>query len=157
MGRGMKMRKSGRKKEQVDSPESAGSPRHLWRGARGEVGITGSQPVAAGKLEFARKFRREMTSQGRTLWEALRRNQLEGLHFRRQQVIGGFVADFYCASGRLAIEIDGDSHLSRIEYDAERDRALAGMGIRTLRITNDAVDIDLERVLKRIAETALPS
>src|SRR5271163_300175 len=102
MGREMKMEKNGRK------TVGAGSPRHLWRGARGEVGITGSQPVAASKLELARKFRREMTSQERTLWESLRRNQLEGLHFRRQQVIGGFVADFYCASGRLAIEIDGD-------------------------------------------------
>src|SRR5271170_1055107 len=157
MGRGMKMGNIGRKTGQMDSPESAGSPRHLWRGVRGEVGITGSQSVAPDKLELARKFRREMTGQERILWKALRRNQLDGLHFRRQQVIGGFVADFYCASGRLAIEIDGDSHLSRVDYDADRDRALAGMGIRTLRVTNHEVDRDLERVLKRIAETASPS
>lgn len=148
------MEKSERKTEQMDSPESAGSPRHLWRGVRGEVGITGSQSVAPDKLELARKFRREMTRQERILWKALRRNQLDGLHFRRQQVIGGFVADFYCASERLAIEVDGDSHLSRVDYDADRDRALTQMGIRTLRITNDEVDADLERVLHRITETA---
>jgi len=65
------------------------------------------------------------------------------------------VVDFYCASSRLAIEIDGDSHLSSGEYDAERDRALAELGIRTLRITNDEVDGDLERVLGRIAKSAL--
>ena len=153
----MKMGKTGRKTQQTDSPESAGSPRHLWRGVRGEVGITGSQSVAQDKLELARKFRREMTGQERIIWKALRRNQLDGLHFRRQQVIAGFVADFYCASGRLAIEIDGDSHLSRIDYDADSDRALARMGIRTLRITNDEVDRDLERVLQRITETAAPS
>jgi very-short-patch-repair endonuclease len=151
----MKMGKGERKPKQ-DRPVSAGSPRHLWRGARGEVAITGSQSVAAEKLELARKFRREMTSQERILWQALRGNQLDGLHFRRQQVIAGFVVDFYCASRRLAIEIDGDSHLSRIEYDAERDLALAGMGIKTLRINNNEVDSDLERVLQRIAETTAP-
>jgi len=153
----MKMRKSGGKTEQIGSPDSADPPRHLWRGVRGEVGITGSQRVAPDKLELARKFRREMTNQERILWKALRKNQLDGLHFRRQQVIGGFVADFYCASARLAIEIDGDSHLSRVDYDADRDRALAQMGIRTLRITNDEVDADLERVLQRTTETTLPS
>jgi very-short-patch-repair endonuclease len=143
------------KNKQTHSPERAGSPRHLWRGARGEVGITGNQSVAPERLELARKFRREMTSRERTLWEALRANQLDHLHFRRQQVVKGFVVDFYCASSRLAIEIDGDSHLSSGEYDAERDRALAELGIRTQRITNDEVDGDLERVLGMIAKSAL--
>src|SRR5580698_1584237 len=95
------------KNKQTHSPERAGSPRHLWRGARGEVGITGNQSVAPERLELARKFRREMTSRERTLWEALRANQLDHLHFRRQQVVKGFVVDFYCGSSRLAIEIDG--------------------------------------------------
>jgi very-short-patch-repair endonuclease len=150
----MKMGKTGRKTTQTHSADVAGPPRHLWRGARGEVGITGNQPVAPEKLELARKFRRELTSRERSLWEALRGNQLDHLHFRRQQVVRGFVVDFYCASGRLAIEIDGDSHRSRGDYDAGRDRALAELGIRTLRITNDAVDRDLEAVLKRIAKAA---
>src|SRR5215472_1810842 len=132
--------------------QSGASPRHLWRGASGEVGMTGNQSVAPEKLELARNFRREMTPQERTLWEALRRNQLNGLHFRRQQVIQGFVVDFYCASARLAIEIDGDSHLSRRKYDDERDRALARMGITTLRIGNQRVERDLDAVLRRIVE-----
>jgi very-short-patch-repair endonuclease len=98
-----------------------------------------------------------MTSSERRLWDALRRNQLHGLHFRRQQVVAGFVVDFYCASSRLAVEVDGPSHLSSGEYDAERDSALARLGITTLRITNDEVDRDLERVLRRIAKIALHS
>ena len=130
------------------------SPRHLWRGVRGEVGITGGQSVVPEKLELARKLRRDMTPQERLLWESLRRNQLNGLHFRRQQVIAGFIVDFYCAAARLTVEVDGAYHLETEKYDAERDRALAEMGIQTLRISNQAVTADLPGVLRTIAEEA---
>ncbi|HYK65424.1 MAG TPA: DUF559 domain-containing protein [Patescibacteria group bacterium] len=150
-GKGKEKQRTGRNCE-MRLRQSGASPRHLWRGVRGEVGITGSQSVAPEKLELARNFRREMTPQERTLWEALRRNQLDGIHFRRQQVIRGYVVDFYCASARLAIEIDGDSHLSRREYDDERDRALAQVGITTLHINNREVEKDLDAVLRRIVE-----
>ncbi|MBK9210147.1 MAG: DUF559 domain-containing protein [Anaerolineales bacterium] len=69
--------------------------------------VTG-QHVTEYKLERARELRRDMTPAEKILWEELRRNKL-GVHFRRQQVIERFIADFYCHSASLVIEVDGDS------------------------------------------------
>jgi len=67
----------------------------------------------------ARSLRRTMTAPERALWSLLRRKHL-GLHFRRQHPIGPFVLDFYCASARLCVEIDGPAHADRGEADARR-------------------------------------
>jgi very-short-patch-repair endonuclease len=120
------------------------------------VKVTRNQFVTREKLELARDLRRRMTPQEKILWHALRNDALGALHFRRQQVIAGYVVDFYCASAKLAVEIDGYSHLQRIEYDAVRDRALSGMGITTLRVSNSDVDRNLDGVLKKIAERTSP-
>ena len=72
--------------------------------------IIRGQNVRADKLSIAKRLRREMTPAERALWRALRRNALDGLHFRRQQVIEGFIVDFYCDAVKLAIEIDGKPH-----------------------------------------------
>ena len=118
--------------------------------------VTRNQFVTREKLELARNLRRRMTPQEKILWHALRRDALAALHFRRQQVVAGYVVDFYCASAKLAIEIDGDSHLGTTDYDKIRDRALLELGIGTLRISNGDVDRDLDGVLRRIAERTSP-
>ena len=96
-----------------------------------------------------------MTPEERILWRALRNDALANLHFRRQQVISGYIVDFYCASAKLAIELDGAAHLARKDYDAERDRALSDLGIRTIRLQNKSVVEDLAAVLKKISKEAL--
>lgn len=106
------------------------------------------------KLERARNLRRNMTKGEQFLWRVLRNNSVAGLHFRRQQVIGGFIVDFYCASARLAVEIDGPIHERQRHSDAARDRALAENGIRTLRIGCDAVERDLAAVISEIVAAA---
>ncbi len=116
--------------------------------------ITRNQPVAPEKLLLAKQLRRAMTREEGILWSALRNNSLANLHFRRQQVVAGFVADFYCARARLVIEVDGDSHLGRAEYDSVRDRAFSELGIRTVRVCNEAVVTDLPGVLSRIVAEA---
>ncbi|MHB8778456.1 MAG: endonuclease domain-containing protein [Anaerolineales bacterium] len=50
--------------------------------------------------------RRDMTPAEKILWQELRANKL-GVHFRRQQVITGFIVDFYCHKAGLVIELDG--------------------------------------------------
>ena len=57
--------------------------------------IVTNQKVTAQKLQRAKELRREMTPAEKILWEELRANKL-GAHFRRQQVIAGFIVDFYC-------------------------------------------------------------
>jgi hypothetical protein len=52
--------------------------------------ITG-QKIDPAKLEQARTLRRNVTPAEKRLWAALRRNQLDGFHFRRQQIIDGFI------------------------------------------------------------------
>ena len=113
--------------------------------------ITSGQKVHPDKLAFAKQLRREMTPAERRLWRALRGNALDGFHFRRQQVIEGYIADFYCDSAKLAIELDGRVHQEQWQYDESRDRAISQLGIRVLRILNDAM-LDVEAVVVLMRE-----
>lgn len=122
-------------------------------GSPGKSGIVmGYHPPE--KRERARQFRRAMTAAETVLWQAVRANRLGGLPFRRQQVIDGFIADFYCHAAGLVVEVDGAVHATARDYDAERDRILAARGLRILRLTNDAVLHDLPACLARIRAAA---
>ena len=109
------------------------------------------QPVDSVKLRRAKELRRAMTEEERVLWRHLRTNRLGGLHFRRQQVIDGFIVDVYCHKAGLVVEVDGEVHARQAGYDRERDRVLAARGLRVLRFTNREVRTALAGVLARIA------
>jgi very-short-patch-repair endonuclease len=113
-------------------------------------GIVTGQKIFSAKAERARQLRREMTPAERLLWRELRRSSLKGLHFRRQQIIAGFIVDFYCHSGALVLEVDGSVHHSNDKSDAERDAILSSMGLRVLRVSNDEVMADVGVVLRKI-------
>lgn len=105
-------------------------------------------------------MRRSMTPAEKRLWAALRPNRLDGLHFRRQQIIDGFIVDFYCHAAALAVEVDGPVHDGQVEYDADRDRILQARGLHALRIRNEEVMQDRQGVLARIraiCHSRLPS
>ena len=108
------------------------------------------QKVTPIKVERAKELRRQMTQEEKILWQHLRGNRLNNLHFRRQQIIDGFITDFYCHAARLVIEVDGEIHQQQAEYDAERDRVLLARGLRLLRIKNEKVRQNLNSVLMRI-------
>jgi very-short-patch-repair endonuclease len=109
------------------------------------------QKVDQVKVQRAKELRRQMTREERILWQQLRTNRLQGFHFRRQQVIAGFITDFYCHAAGLVVEMDGGIHQQQAEYDAERDRVLAARGLRILRIRNIEILENLAGVLARIA------
>ncbi|MGE5250632.1 MAG: endonuclease domain-containing protein [Bacteroidota bacterium] len=115
--------------------------------------IIPGQPIARRKLERARELRRHMTAAERLIWQELRGNRL-GTHFRRQQIIGGFIVDFYCHQAELVIELDGGIHQSREqrEYDTQRDEVFREMGLRVLRLANEEVERDTGAVLNKIRE-----
>lgn len=80
-----------------------------------------------------------------------------GLRFRRQQIIGSFIVDFYCAQLRLAIELDGpiheqEGHRAR---DLERDSEIAAHGVRIIRIRNE--DLTAEHLLNLLDPFTTPS
>ena len=112
--------------------------------------VVKGQHVRKAKMERARVFRKEMTPAESRLWQAIRRQQLEGARFRRQQIIDGFIVDFYCPASALVVEVDGAAHDEQQEYDVARDQLLAARGIRIVRFSNNAVLNDLDRVLGRI-------
>src|SRR4051794_31065922 len=114
--------------------------------------ITG--PHRTEKREEARRMRREMTPAESMLWQHLRASRLNDLHFRRQQIIDGFIADFYCHAARLIVEVDGGIHDGTVAYDAERDRILAARDIHILRLPNARILHDLASCLNEIRAAA---
>ncbi|MDQ2688526.1 MAG: DUF559 domain-containing protein [Armatimonadota bacterium] len=112
--------------------------------------VTG-QRVTREKQDAARRMRRAMTPAEAHLWECLRGSRL-GAHFRRQQIIEGFIADFYCHSAALVVEVDGGIHQGQAEYDAERDRILLRRGLTILRLTNEEITTDRDAALARIRQ-----
>lgn len=91
--------------------------------------IIQGQAVTKEKLERAKELRREMTPTEKILWQELRANKL-GVHFRRQQIIAGFIVDFYCHQADLVIEVDGSVHDGQEQKgnDVEREKVLTEMG-----------------------------
>jgi very-short-patch-repair endonuclease len=112
--------------------------------------IVVGQHVDDCKRVRAKELRRAMTPEEYRPWQCLRRNALEGLHFRRQQPIDGFIADFYCHAAGIVVEVDGPIHDGRTAYDAERDRVIAARNLVVVRVTNAQVNHDIAGVLARI-------
>ena len=95
---------------------------------------------------LARELRKNMTTQERDLWyQYLRHHPLK---FTRQKVLGKYIADFYCASAKLVIELDGSQHYEDKGQEADRERTqfLRQYGIRVLRVLNNAVSQNLRGV-----------
>ena len=110
------------------------------------------QKVSRELQERAREFRRNMTPAERILWEKLRHNRLNGLQFRRQQVIDSYIVDFYCHSKALVVEVDGDIHDLQQDYDLERDSHLIARGFRVLRVSNNEVKENLSTAMQKISD-----
>ncbi len=103
----------------------------------------------------ARKLRRDLTLPEAMLWRELRKRPY-GLKFRRQHPAGPYVADFFCAAAKLAVEIDGIAHRmgDQAESDLVRDGFLAAAGVSTLRIAATDVLADVAAVVETVARTA---
>jgi very-short-patch-repair endonuclease len=114
--------------------------------------IVRGQSVSYEMHERAKKSRREMTPEEKILWKQLRTNKLNGLHFRRQQIIHVYIADFYCHEHALIVEVDGGIHERQTEYDTDREAYLVALGFRIIRFTNKEVNKGLKIVLHKIAE-----
>lgn len=106
----------------------------------------------------AQSLRRDPSPAERKLWFEFLRDL--PFKFTRQKPLGYYIADFYCASRQLVIEVDGDSHYtdSGQRYDATRNVRLELEGIRVMRVTNREVMHEFEGVCQRILDvlTRLP-
>jgi very-short-patch-repair endonuclease len=88
-------------------------------------------------------MRREPTEPEKRLWRALSASQL-GYKFRRQAVVGPFIADFLCPQKAFIVEVDGDTH--DIDTDRRRDAALGSRGFAVMHVTNADVMHNLDGV-----------
>lgn len=114
------------------------------------------------KREAAKELRANATEMERKRWALLRRKQLSGVRFRRQQPIGPYIADFFCSAAKLVVELDGDQHgLDRQRArDAARTAWLEARGYRVLRFSNGDVfgkpDVVLEGIWHAVQESGVP-
>lgn len=102
--------------------------------------------------QIVRNIRKEPTFSEKKLWMHLRNKQLDGIKFRRQHPVDGFIVDFYCPSARLAIELDGGVHVDseQASYDLLRQKELAEQGVKVIRFWNSEVDGKIDAVLQTI-------
>jgi len=114
-----------------------------------EEGVGGGGVLSHTLHQRARAMRNNPTEPEKRLWMALRGSRFAGFKFRRQDVIGQRIVDFFCPARGLVIEVDGDTHDS--EADAARDqRMLRQFGFETVRFTNADVLGNLGGCLERL-------
>lgn len=91
-------------------------------------------------LPNARKLRKEMTRHEKHLWYDFLRHYPVKIY--KQRIIGNYIVDFYCASAKLVIELDGSQHYTEdgMDSDAVRDEYMKGLGLKVLRFSNADID-----------------
>ena len=102
----------------------------------------------------AKEMRRAPSVQEKRLWSILRDRRLGDLKFRRQVVIGRYIADFVCMRHRLILEADGPHHAENAAHDAARDAWLRGQNFSVLRFPNSQIENRSHEVVAAILATA---
>ena len=105
----------------------------------------------------AKELRQNLTPAENKLWQDYLRTF--PLRVLRQRPINNFIVDFYCASLKLVIEVDGESHFTNegLIRDAERTRVLESYGLKVIRFSNDEVMNQFEGVCQNILEEIPPN
>lgn len=106
--------------------------------------------------DFAKRLRQNPTDAEKVLWEYLKGNQL-GQPFRKQHIIGEFIADFVCLPAHLIVEADGGYHqLPEQQVDDEtRTQWLNEQGFRVIRFTNEQILFDTDKVVEEIKKNII--
>ena len=101
-------------------------------------------------LDRAKELRREMTPQERKLWYCFLRRYPVKIY--KQRIIDSFIADFYCASARLVIEVDGSQHYTEdgMAYDTARTKCLEKYDLKVIRFSNREIDRKFQAVCNEI-------
>ncbi len=99
---------------------------------------------------FSQKLRRDMTKEERHLWYDFLR-QLP-VTVKRQHVIGSYIVDFYIASSKLVIELDGSQHYEDPSMDKVRDAYLNSLGLTVKRYSNSDINRQFSAVCEDILE-----
>ena len=115
-------------------------------------GETGKmKPYNKSNIPLAKNLRKNMTPWERKLWYEFLRDY--PVRFQRQKAIGNYIVDFYCASAKIVIELDGSQHYEDkgIKKDIIRDEYLKENGITVLRYSN----LDINKNFNSVCEDIL--
>jgi len=109
--------------------------------------------------QFAREMRNKPTEAEKMLWNILYNKGIDGHKFRRQHIIGNYIADFICLKSNLIIEVDGSIHQlpENQASDVERTKWLLSQGYRVIRFKNEEVLFEIEKVIERISANLVAS
>ena len=107
-------------------------------------------PKNNGLLNAARKLRKEMTPQELRLWYRFLRTYPVKIY--KQRIIGDYIVDFYCASAKLVIEVDGSQHYEEqgLNKDSERTSFLESLGLYVVRYSNRDINCKFKAVCEQI-------
>jgi very-short-patch-repair endonuclease len=108
--------------------------------------------------EFRKQLRQNLTPAEAFLWKHIKSRKFESKRFTKQHSIGQYIVDFYCASEKLIIELDGEVHNNpeAKEYDINRTKDLNALGFKIIRFENKMVFENLASVLKEIKDNFKP-
>ena len=98
----------------------------------------------------AKELRRNMTKEEKHLWYDYLKSY--PVQFNRQKIVGNYIADFYCKTANIIIEIDGAQHyeMDSLEYDKQRTKYFNEQGIEVIRFLNKDINYDFENTCKYI-------
>ena len=98
----------------------------------------------------SQSLRRNMTKEECHLWYDFLKELPVMVH--RQKVIGPYIVDFYIASAKLVIELDGSQHYdpSGQAADRQRDAYLRSLGLQVVRYSNADVNRNFRGVCEHI-------
>ncbi len=142
-------------KSEIDnSPPAEGCPPNGGRGGEvhNKVNERSSKnyfalPYNPALKERARALRKAGNLAEVLLWKQLKQPPFDYLDFDRQKIIGNYIVDFYCTNLNLVIEVDGESHDSKIEYDKKRDLYLKSLGLEVIHLTTKEVLQEMDGVV----------
>ena len=101
-------------------------------------------------IPLAKNLRKNATPQENHLWYDFLSKY--SVRFQRQKAIDNFIADFYCFSAKLIIEIDGSQHFTETgkKKDEFRTEILEGYDLKVIRFTNRQIDDNFRGVCEYI-------
>ena len=111
-------------------------------------------------LVHARSMRHQPVAPEKKFWSRVRDRHLGGHKFKRQVLIGSYIADFVCIERKLIVELDGGQHAERRVYDEKRDAFLRAQGFRVMRVWNidllENIDGVMDMVLSELDRSPSP-
>jgi len=102
--------------------------------------------------ENARALRRRTTDAEKLMWSKLRDRRLDGVKFKRQKPIAGYIVDFVALDLKLVVEIDGGQHAVRAAADTARTRVLEEAGYHVVRFWNHDVLGNIDGILEALVQ-----